>query len=101
MSAVHVPGKVLVTGGAGFIGANFLEHLLSSDTEVSVTTLDSLTYAGSVENLGGVMSNPRHQFLKGDITDAALVNRLIIEKQIDTIVHFAAESHVLLQRQTS
>jgi dTDP-glucose 4,6-dehydratase len=83
-----------VTGGAGFIGANFLEYLLSSDPGVNVVTLDSLTYAGSVDNLDGVMSNPRHQFVKGDITDAALVNRLMIEKAIDTIVHFAAESHV-------
>ena len=94
VTAAHVPKNVLVTGGAGFIGANFLEYLLRSDSKVSVITLDSLTYAGSIENLDGVMSNPRHQFVKGDITDIALVNRLITEKQIDTIVHFAAESHV-------
>ena len=85
---------MLVTGGAGFIGANYLEYLLESDDEVRVVTLDSLTYAGSVDNLSAVMSNPRHEFVQGDITDAALVNRLIDEKQIDTIVHFAAESHV-------
>ena len=95
MSApVHTPRNVLVTGGAGFIGANFLEHLLGTDPNANVVTLDSLTYAGSLENLDGVMSNPRHQFVKGDITDASLVNRLITEKAIDTIVHFAAESHV-------
>ena len=93
-AARHTPKNVLVTGGAGFIGANFLEYLLASDPSVNVVTLDSLTYAGSVANLDGVMSNPRHQFVKGDITDAALVNRLITEKAIDTIVHFAAESHV-------
>ena len=92
--ARHTPKNVLVTGGAGFIGANFLEYLLGSDSLVNVVTLDSLTYAGSVANLDGVMSNPRHQFVKGDITDAALVNRLVTEKAIDTIVHFAAESHV-------
>ena len=93
-AARHTPKNVLVTGGAGFIGANFLEYLLASDPSVNVVTLDSLTYAGSVANLDGVMSNPRHQFVKGDITDAALVNRLITENAIDTIVHFAAESHV-------
>ena len=94
MSSLHAPRNVLVTGGAGFIGANFLEHLLATDSSVNVVTLDSLTYAGSIENLDAVMSNPRHQFVKGDITEAALVNRLIAEKSIDTIVHFAAESHV-------
>lgn len=92
--SLHSPRNVLVTGGAGFIGANFVEHLLDTDANVNVVTLDSLTYAGSLENLAGVMSNPRHQFVKGDITDASLVNRLINEKQIDTVVHFAAESHV-------
>lgn len=90
----HTPRNVLVTGGAGFIGANFVEYLLETDPKLSVITLDSLTYAGSLENLNAVISNPRHQFVKGDITDAALVNRVIDEKKIDTIIHFAAESHV-------
>ena len=93
-SSTHTPRNVLVTGGAGFIGANFVEHLLETDRLVSVVTLDLLTYAGSLENLSIVMSNPRHQFVKGDITDASLVNRIIGEKEIDTIIHFAAESHV-------
>ena len=94
MREVHTPRNILVTGGAGFIGANFVEHLLGSDGDVNVVTLDSLTYAGSLDNLQTAMSNPRHQFVKGDITDATLVNRLINETAIDTIVHFAAESHV-------
>ncbi|MEO8192577.1 MAG: dTDP-glucose 4,6-dehydratase [Gemmatimonadales bacterium] len=95
MSAgTHQPQSVLVTGGAGFIGANFVEHLLESDTGVNVTTLDSLTYAGSLDNLARVMDNPRHTFVEGDITDASLVNGLLSRKAIDTVVHFAAESHV-------
>ena len=90
----HTPQNVLVTGGAGFIGANYVAFLLESDNSINVVTLDSLTYAGSLSNLESVMANDRHQFVKGDITDATLVNRLISEKEIDTIVHFAAESHV-------
>ena len=94
MSDKHKPRNVLVTGGAGFIGANFVEYLLESDSDVRVTNLDLLTYAGSKDNLHAVLSNERHEFVKGDITDAALVNRIISTKTIDTIVHFAAESHV-------
>jgi len=89
----HAPRSVLVTGGAGFIGANFVEHLVASDPEVRVVNLDSLTYAGSLDNLRAVMKNERHRFVHGDITDAALVNGLFAEG-IDTVVHFAAESHV-------
>ena len=85
---------MLVTGGAGFIGANFVEHVLRSDEEVHVTTLDALTYAGSLENLAAVIDSPRHDFVKGDITDRELVDELIRRRPIDTIVHFAAESHV-------
>jgi dTDP-glucose 4,6-dehydratase len=91
---MHTPRSVLVTGGAGFIGANFVEHLLASDPSVRVVNLDSLTYAGSEENLASVMSSDRHRFVKGDITDAALVNSLFRDENLDTVVHFAAESHV-------
>lgn len=90
----HTPRSVLVTGGAGFIGANFVEHLLQSDSNVRVTTLDALTYAGSIDNLAQVIGDSRHDFVRGDITDAPLVGSLISERSIDTIVHFAAESHV-------
>jgi len=70
---------MLVTGGAGFIGANFVEHVLESDPTLRVTTLDALTYAGSRENLANVMDNPRHDFVKGDITDRGLVDEIIRE----------------------
>src|SRR5215213_6199914 len=88
----HTPRSVLVTGGAGFIGANFVEWFLANDATARVTTLDSLTYAGSLDNLRKVISNERHSFVHGDITDAPLVNELLLN--VDTVVHFAAESHV-------
>ncbi|HUQ18176.1 MAG TPA: dTDP-glucose 4,6-dehydratase [Gemmatimonadaceae bacterium] len=90
----HTPKSMLVTGGAGFIGANFVEHVLQSDPDVRVTTLDALTYAGSLDNLTQVVNDPRHDFVKGDITDRTLVDQIIRERPIDTVVHFAAESHV-------
>jgi dTDP-glucose 4,6-dehydratase len=90
----HTPSSILVTGGAGFIGANYLEHVLGTDEIVEITTLDALTYAGSLDNLAGVTGDPRHDFVRGDIADAPVVNRLMQEREIDTIVHFAAESHV-------
>lgn len=90
----HTPRSVLVTGGAGFIGANFVEHLLQSDSTVRVTTLDALTYAGSIDNLAQVIGDSRHDFVRGDITDAPLVSSLLNDRSIDTVVHFAAESHV-------
>ncbi len=85
---------MLVTGGAGFIGANFVQYILESDDDLRVTTLDSLTYAGSLDNLDAVIANPRHDFVRGDITDASMVRAVLADRRIDTIVHFAAESHV-------
>jgi dTDP-glucose 4,6-dehydratase len=93
----HIPARVLVTGGAGFIGASFVHHLLATDPAARVVNLDALTYAGSLENLAGLDvagASGRHRFVKGDITDRALVDALLREHRIDTIVHFAAESHV-------
>jgi dTDP-glucose 4,6-dehydratase len=86
--------NVLVTGGAGFIGSNFVRYLLKAEPLVHVYTLDRLTYAGSLANLKDLPDESRHTFIKGDICDAGLVDRLMRAHQIDTLVHFAAESHV-------
>jgi len=86
--------KVLVTGGAGFIGSNFVRYLLNVEPEVTIVNLDVLSYAGSMENLRTLPDPSRHFFVKGDICDRALVDDLLHRHQIDTIVHFAAETHV-------
>ena len=86
--------RVLVTGGAGFIGSNFIHYLLRTDPQVQIVNLDALTYAGSLENLKGLPDESRHTFVKGDITDRALLDELFAQHKIDTVVHFAAESHV-------
>jgi dTDP-glucose 4,6-dehydratase len=88
--------KVLVTGGAGFIGSNFVRYLLntSSGSQVEIVNLDALTYAGSLENLKDLPHAERHIFVQGDICDSKLVLDLLRQHQIDTIVHFAAETHV-------
>ncbi len=86
--------NVLVTGGAGFIGANFVRYLLAAEPQVRIVNLDALTYAGSLENLRRLPDPERHHFVHGDITDRELVERLFAEYEIDTVVHFAAESHV-------
>ena len=84
--------KLLVTGGAGFIGSNFVHHILRAYPEYEVVTLDDLTYAGNLENLQAAEGNDRHRFVKGSITDATLVDQLVAA--CDIVVHFAAESHV-------
>tara|TARA_B100001146_G_scaffold225233_1_gene248323 strand:+ start:290 stop:1309 length:1020 start_codon:yes stop_codon:yes gene_type:complete len=85
--------NVLVTGGAGFIGSNYVSYLLKS-TNAQVFVLDSLTYAGDVKNLEEVSSNPNYIFIEGDICNADTLKQLFEQHQIDTVVHFAAESHV-------
>lgn len=85
--------KVLVTGGAGFIGSAFVRMAIG-ETDYRVVTLDKLTYAGNLENLAPVEGSDRYRFVHGDICDAALVDSLIAEERPDAIVHFAAESHV-------
>ena len=84
--------EVLVTGGAGFIGSNFVRHALATHDDWRGTTLDKLTYAGRMENLEGVLDHPRHRFVKGDVADAAVAAPLVKASQI--VVHFAAETHV-------
>jgi dTDP-glucose 4,6-dehydratase len=86
--------KILVTGGAGFIGSNFVRMVLSEHKETSVVNIDKLTYAGNLENLQGYLEHPNHRFVRGDICDGALIARLIDEHKFDAIVNFAAESHV-------
>ena len=83
---------VLVTGGAGFIGSNFVRYALAAHPDWRVTTLDKLTYAGRRENLRDVMDDPRHRFVHGDVADAAVAGPLV--RQSNVVVHFAAETHV-------
>jgi dTDP-glucose 4,6-dehydratase len=85
--------RILVTGGAGFIGSNFIRYFLRTHPEDSVVNLDKLTYAGNLANLRDVQPLPNYQFVRGDICDAKLVEELLA-LQIDAVVHFAAESHV-------
>lgn len=85
---------VLVTGGCGFIGANFVRLLRSTRPNWRVVNLDKLTYAGNLGNLSGIEECEYYRFVKGDICDAPLISRLVDEEAIDTIIHFAAESHV-------
>jgi dTDP-glucose 4,6-dehydratase len=86
--------NVLITGGAGFIGSNFIRYLLKVEPGVRIVNLDALTYAGSQENLKELPSPDRYTFVQGNICDSDLIQKLLREYQIDTIVHFAAESHV-------
>jgi dTDP-glucose 4,6-dehydratase len=88
------PRNLFITGGAGFIGANFVRHWLANSKEGRVVVFDALTYAGNIENLAGLDANPRYVFVKGDICDEASVRALLEQHRIDTVAHFAAESHV-------
>jgi len=85
--------KILVTGGCGFIGSNFIRYLLKTYPDYSVINLDKLTYAGNLENLSDLSSSPRYHFLRGDIADAPQMQDLV-SKGVDAVVNFAAESHV-------
>ena len=86
--------KILVTGGAGFIGSNFINYILNSRNDVSIINLDKLTYAGNLKNLSGVENNPNYTFIKGDIVNDELVKFIFQRYQITHVINFAAESHV-------
>ncbi|OGY94684.1 MAG: dTDP-glucose 4,6-dehydratase [Candidatus Komeilibacteria bacterium RIFOXYC1_FULL_37_11] len=85
--------KLLVTGGAGFIGSNFIHYILKKYPDYQVVNLDILTYAGNLENLKAVELNPQYTFVKGDIGDYDLVDKIVKDHKVDMIVNFAAESH--------
>jgi len=86
--------RILVTGGAGFIGSNFVQMVLSEHPDCFVVNLDKLTYAGNLENLAEFLEHENHKFVKGDICDGELVGKVIDEHKIEAIINFAAESHV-------
>ncbi|MBI2428788.1 MAG: dTDP-glucose 4,6-dehydratase [Ignavibacteriales bacterium] len=86
--------NILVTGGAGFIGSNFVHYMLGKDSKYRIINYDSLTYAGNLENLTAIESNPHYVFVKGDICNKEELINVFREYSIDTVVHFAAESHV-------
>lgn len=86
--------NVLVTGGAGFIGSNFIRYILNSLENIQVVNLDSLTYAGNMENLSDCEGDSRYRFVRGDVRDRMLLSQLFHRYNFDTVVHFAAESHV-------
>lgn len=86
--------KLLVTGGAGFIGVNFIKYILEKEDDIQIINLDLLTYAGNLESLDDIKDDPRHFFVKGDIRDREFVSELIEKHRISGIINFAAESHV-------
>ena len=86
--------NILVTGGAGFIGSNFIQYLLAAYQDIHVVNLDKLTYAGNLENLRSVERDDRYSFFQGDIGDRQVVQEIMARNEFDTIVNFAAETHV-------
>ncbi len=94
MGDLTVENRILVTGGAGFIGSNFIPYFLEKNPLVEVVNLDKLTYAGNLDNLTEIKNNNRCHFVKGDICDPILIKEIFEKHNIDTVVHFAAESHV-------
>ena len=86
--------NILITGGAGFIGSNFIKYFLNAHPGANVINLDKLTYAGNLNNLKSVADHPRYRFIKGDVCDKSLVTKILSDFKINGVFHFAAESHV-------
>ena len=91
---VIVAKRILITGGAGFIGSHVVRYFVNAAPHYQIINLDALTYAGNLENLKDIQDKPNYTFVKGDICDAALVNAIFQEHAIDAVIHLAAESHV-------
>lgn len=88
------PKNILITGGAGFIGSHFVRHMLQKYSDIQIINLDALTYAGSIKNIADLLAFSNHRFVKGNILDRDLLTEIFMLHNIDTVVHFAAESHV-------
>lgn len=86
--------NLLITGGAGFIGSNFINYILKKYKNIKIINLDKLTYAGNIRNTNDFIDNPNYKFIKGDICDLTLLNEIFFDNKIDGVINFAAESHV-------
>src|SRR5665213_3489909 len=86
--------KILITGGAGFIGSHVVRLFVNKYPNYQIVNLDKLTYAGNLANLTDIENKPNYQFIKGDIVDATFINELFAEHKFDSVIHLAAESHV-------
>ena len=89
-----MPNTVVVTGGSGFIGSNFIRHILIQRRDCRIINLDALTYAGNLESLADISEEASYRFVQGDICDRTLIDRLFAAEQPSAVIHFAAESHV-------